>query len=234
MVDLHTHILPEMDDGAKTPYESVQMLTEAYAQGVRLLAATPHAVLHKQADLDVFLKRRRESALLLAEEAKKSRLPMPDLLLGAELHLDNNVNLYQGLEKLCIGNSPFLLVEFPFDKYDPYWGEWLHSMCIRGLHPIVAHIDRYLYVDKLLSDFAGLDITYQINASRMLGFWGRRFISYILSGSTPCVFASDMHNTTSRSCNMQEAFRKAQAKFPEDAAKLFSLRGRKMFQMKEM
>ncbi len=234
MVDLHTHVLPGMDDGAKNVNESIRMLSEAYAQGVRLLAATPHVVLHKQADLDVFLKRRRESALFLAQEAKHSRLPMPDLLLGAELYLDNNVNLYQGLEKLCIGDSPFLLVEFPSEKYDPYWGEWLHSMCLHGLHPIVAHIDRYLHVDKLLSDFAGLDITYQINASRMLGFWGRRFISRILSGSTPCVFASDMHNTTSRSCNMKEAFRKAQAKFPEDAAKLFSLWGRKMFQMKEM
>ena len=234
MVDIHTHVLPQIDDGAKHVSESLRMLADAHKQGVRLCVATPHCILHKEEDIEDFLRRRRESALSLAEAAKKSQFPLPDLLLGAEVFLDNNINVFRGIEKLCIGNSPYILVEFPMGKYDPYWGDWLHSMCLRGLRPIIAHIDRYIHLDRMLADFSGLPITYQMNASRMLSFWGRHFTSRILSGSEPCIFGSDMHNTTTRSCNMKEAFTKAKKKFPLEAPELFSLRAKKMLQSEEM
>ncbi len=234
MVDLHTHILPGMDDGAKNASESLRMLSDAYRQGVRLVVATPHVVIHKQADMDLFLKRRRESALMLAEAAKNSGSAFPELLLGAEVYLDHDINERRNLEALCIGKTPYMLVEFPSTKYNPYWADWLHSLHLKGFHPIVAHMDRYLYADKLLSDFSGLAVTYQLNASRMLSFWGRRFVTKIMEGREPCVFSSDMHNMTSRKCNMKEAFRKAQNKFPKEAALLFSLRAKQMLLKEEM
>ncbi len=228
MVDIHTHVLPGIDDGAKHVSESLRMLADAYRQGVRHCVATPHFVLHKEEDIAVFLRRRRESALSLAEAAKAHSLPLPQLLLGAEVYMDNNINSFRDIEKLCIGDSPCILVEFPMGKFDPYWGDWLHSMCLRGLHPIVAHIDRYVHLDRMLSEFSGLSITYQINASRMLSFWGRRFVARMLTGNEPCIFASDMHNTTTRNCNMKNAFLKAKKKFPLEAQDLFSLRAKKM------
>jgi len=233
MVDLHTHILPGMDDGAKNASESLRMLADAYAQGVRLCVATPHVVLHRNGDIDAFLRKRRESAISLADAAKNSTLKLPDLLLGAEVYLDNNINVYPDIEKLCIGNTPCILVEFPIEKYDPYWGDWLHSMCLRGLHPIVAHIDRYVHAERLLSDFTGLSITYQINASRMFSFSGRRFAARLIENRQSCIFASDMHNLTTRKCNMKEAFHKVSKKFPQEASSLFSLRAKNMLRHHE-
>ena len=234
MVDLHTHVLPGMDDGARTATESLRMLSDAKSQGVDLCAATPHFVLHKKNDIDAFLHRRRECFLHLSEAAEKSNLPLPTLLLGAEVYLDNDINTYADIGKLCIGDTPYILVEFPAEKYNPYWGDWLHSMTLHGLCPVVAHIDRYTHIDKMLSDFEGLSITYQVNASRMLSFYGRRFITKILKQDIPCIFSSDMHNLTDRKCNMKEAFRKAKKKFPQDAAALFSMRAKKMLRHKEM
>lgn len=229
MVDLHTHILPGIDDGAKTTTESIRMLTDAYKQGVHLCVATPHAVLHRHDAVTRFLENRNASALSLHSAVQSSGLFIPKILLGAEVYLDHDIP-HATLEKLRIGDTPYILLEFPSEKYNPYWSDWLHSMTLRGFRPIVAHIDRYLHIDKMLSDFAGLSITYQINASRMFSFSGRRMIAKLLQGNEPCICASDMHNNTIRMCNMKNAFMKAKKKFPQEAEKLFSIRAGKMLQ----
>ncbi len=228
MVDLHTHILPGIDDGAKTVTESIKMLTDAYSQGVRFCGATPHIVLHKPDAVPDFLKRRQESAKMLSEAMQKSGLPLPKILPGAEVYLDHDITAHPAIDALCLGDSPYLLVEFPFEAFNPYWSEWLHALSLRGFKPIVAHIDRYVQVEKMLSDFKGLHIIYQINASRLLSFAGRRFVSRLLYGSEPCIVASDMHNTTSRSCNLKRAYGKAQKKFPEKVDELFSFHAKQM------
>ena len=229
MVDLHTHILPGIDDGAKSVNESIRMLTDAYKQGVRLCVATPHAVLHRRDSLAHFLEHRRDSAVKLHTAVQSGNITVPEILFGAEVYLDHDI-AHADLEKLRIGNTPYILLEFPTDKYNPYWSDWLHSMTLRGFRPIIAHIDRYLHIDKMISDFAGLSVTYQINASRMFSFSGRRVIQKLLHGNEPCIFASDMHNTTLRTCNMKSAFLKAKKKFPKEAENLFSRRAGQMLQ----
>ncbi len=228
MVDLHTHVLPAIDDGAKTVTESIKMLSDAYRQGVRVCAATPHAVLHKPDAVARFLKRRRESAEKLSEAIQKSGLPLPKLLLGAEVYLDHDIAATPSLDALCLGDSPYLLVELPFETYNPYWSEWLHSLILRGFRPIVAHLDRYTQAETMLSDFAGLDLIYQINASRLLSFSGRHFLSRLLKIGVPCIVASDMHNTTMRSCTLGNAYTKLRKKRPEQADALFSARAKQM------
>lgn len=227
MIDFHTHVLPGMDDGAKTATESLRMLSEAYRQGVRLCAATPHFVLHKNGDIAAFLKKRQTRYAELM--AAVGGISIPEIRLGAEVYMDNNINSYSGIEKLCIEGTSCMLVEFPVDKYDPYWGDWLHSLSLKGITPMVAHFDRYMYRAEMLADFAGVAVVYQINASRMFSFLGRRLLATLLERHVPLVMASDMHNTTKRACNMQEAFQKGKQKFPKDAVMLFSGAARELF-----
>ncbi len=232
MVDFHTHILPGMDDGAKTASEGVRMLSAAYNQGVRLCVATPHFVLHKNDDIEPFLiKRERQKTRLL--EAAGSR-PLPAVRLGAELYMDNNPNQFPDIEKLCIEGSRCLLVEFPAHKYNPYWGDWLHSLTLKGIVPVIAHFDRYVYADEMLSDFVGVSVVYQINASRLFSFGGRRRLSALLQRALPVVMGSDMHNTSTRPCNMQGAFRCASRKFPAASQSLFFQRARTLLEKGEV
>lgn len=233
MVDLHTHILPGMDDGAKKASESLKMLSDAYSQGVRLCVATPHFVLHKNGDIDAFLRRRQSKFAELCAAAADSRMPIPRIRLGAEIFLDNNINTYPDLSRLCIEDSRCILVEFPIEKYDPYWGDWLHSLSLKGYIPIIAHFDRYTHQEAMLADFAGVSAAYQLNASRMFSFSGRRLLSVLLERNIPVLMSSDMHNTIQRPCNMKEAFRKARQKFPRNADALFSKQARTLLGIKE-
>ncbi len=233
MVDLHTHILPGMDDGAKKTSESLKMLSDAYSQGVRLCVATPHFVLHKNGDIDAFLRRRQAKFAELCAAAAESRIPLPQIRLGAEIFMDNNINTYPDLSRLCIEGSRCLLVEFPTEKHDPYWGDWLHSLSLKGYIPIIAHFDRYAHREAMLADFAGVSIVYQLNASRMFSFSGRKLLSLLLERNMSVLMSSDMHNMLQRPCNMKEAFRKARQKFPRDAEELFSKKARTLLGIKE-
>ncbi|MBQ7037351.1 MAG: hypothetical protein IJN74_07720 [Clostridia bacterium] len=223
MIDLHTHVLPGIDDGPKKAEESIRMLADAYKQGVRLCGATPHVVLHQEDAIAHFIKKRQESYRALSAEMEKASLSFPKLILGAEVFLDHDITRHDALKALCLEETPYILVEFPLSApYNPYWSEWLHSLIVRGFRPIVAHIDRYLHAEKMLSDFHGLAITYQINAARFRSFSGRRFVGRLLSEAAPCIVGSDMHNMAVRNCDIQIAFTKANKKFPKKAEALFS------------
>ena len=85
MIDIHSHILPGIDDGAKTPEVSLKMLTDSFKQGVRVCAATPHAVLHNSDSVEEFLKKRQRSAELL-----------DSFLTGAKNEIPNRLTSFVG------------------------------------------------------------------------------------------------------------------------------------------
>ena len=146
MIDIHTHILPCLDDGAKDKAEALEMLNMLKKQGVTQVALTPHYYAKKQSVED-FL-RARENAF------DKIRAEIPDGLtvrLGAEVHLSGvNDPSDELLCELAITGTNCVLVELPF------FGKWLSSLFSRledfvyatGYTPIVAHIERYETVRK--------------------------------------------------------------------------------------
>ena len=108
-VDLHAHFLPAVDDGAKTTEEALAILSDCYAQGTRLIVATPHCTVHRTGDIERFL---------LAREASRDRLlphlesqKHPDLLYGAEVYVDHDVSRDDGIERLCIEGTSLMLLE---------------------------------------------------------------------------------------------------------------------------
>ncbi len=228
MLDLHTHILPGIDDGARSVSESLEMLSDAYKQGVRTVAATPHLILHKENALELFWERREKSVSLLRAAMEESALPLPELLLGAELFFDQAIHDMPGIDKICIGDSPYMLLELPFTRYNPEWSEWIYSLTLKGFLPVMAHIERYAQADRIMADLRGLPVTYQLNAGIASSFRGRRFLKKMLSSGVPLIFSSDMHNTTTRKCGMQKAFRYVHRRFPKEADALFTERANSM------
>ena len=234
LIDLHSHYLPGIDDGAENTNESIRMLKDSFCQGVRLSVATPHCTVHRSEDIEHFLEVREQSIEKLNSKKEKQSVRLPRQLYGAEIYLDNNIHRYPDIDKLCIGETNLLLVEFPLKKYNHDCADWLHSLNLTGIRPVVAHIDRYIFWQEMLNDFQGLDIVYQINAARFLSFSGRRLIKKLLKYHLFYVVSSDMHNTQNRSCNMSDAYRKAEKWLGKKTAlKLFQTNAKKLFTVEQ-
>lgn len=226
MLDLHSHCLPGVDDGAKDLSESIAMLSDSFKQGVRVCAATPHCRVHRPSSVDTFLEKRAKGLEKLKPHLTDE---MPKIILGAEVYLDNDINNYGGIERLCLENTDYIMLEFPIDKADPRWAEWIYELNRKGLKVLVAHVDRYMEWEKMMADFKGLDVKYQVNASRFTEFMAGRLVKALMEYGHDYVVSSDMHNTKFRSCNMGKAYEKAKKKFGDKADLLFSENASKIF-----
>ena len=205
MIDLHGHFLPEVDDGAKDVSESVAMLSSCYADGIKICAATPHLVLHSEEDIAYFLEIRQDAISTLQAELTKCKTDAPELLYGAEIYLDNDISKYNGLEKLCITGTRLLLVELSEMKWDPAYADWIYGLTVKGIRPILAHVERYSYFDRLYDELSAVDVIYQVNADTVLSVRGRLFLADLYKGSKPVIVAGDMHNASRRKNRMADA-----------------------------
>lgn len=211
MNDLHTHILPGLDDGADTVETSLAMLRQEYAQGVDTVALTPHFYRDRE-HLSDFLQRREEgyhkllaAIAALSEEEKEA---LPDLLLGAEVAWVPNFAQLPGLEKLCYQDTKFLLLELPFGSWDDTLFRQIYDlMNCRGITPVIAHIDRYWGTQKKeqFETLFSLGVPVQLSAEPLLHFTTRgRALRLIKTGKVQMLI-SDAHNLTNRQPNLGKA-----------------------------
>lgn len=231
MIDMHTHFLPKVDDGAKDLEMGIEMLKESASQGVKLCVSTSHCRLHRHESLENFLKRRS----LAYEDIKKNLTSeLPKIILGAEVLLDHDITEHKEIDKLCIGGSGYMLLEFPHMSQDVRTPEWIYALTLAGIKPIIAHIDRYPRRDSLMTELDGMDIVYQINAEVFFTMKGRSFVKKMLKKDDGFIISSDMHNLESRPCNMALAYEKAKKKYGNTADKLFYENAKKILKSEEL
>ena len=220
MIDLHSHFLPGIDDGSQSVEESVRMLTESKRQGVRACVATPHCTLHRPDDLERFLMNRGDAFNKL--KAAAAGEDIPEIFLGGEVYLDNNIlKNYDGIERLCFSGTNYILVELPRRRLDKKITELIFNLSVKGMNPILAHVER-ADADEL--DEIGiwdLDIIFQVNAESFLNFSSRRRLKKIFAGGGKFVVSSDMHNTETRPPCMLEARNVSKNKFPHMTDEIF-------------
>ncbi len=197
--------MPELDDGAKNKDESLKMLQDSFKQGVSLCIATPHCVLHKEEDFQSFLNKREHSFKKIENDIKKEGFPR--VLLGAEVLIDNDISRYENIELLCIENSPAMLVEFGTKAFSKDVAEWIYSLTMKKITPIIAHIERYPDPLKIIRELSDMSVYYQINASSLLSLTKRGLIKRLLKTEKTFFVSSDMHNTSSRPSLMKKANR---------------------------
>ncbi len=205
--DLHSHILPGMDDGYKAPEQSVEALRLSYAQGVRAIFATPHY--YPVESVEKFLARRQVAwEALRAEIQKQGATDIPQIVLGAEVAYRPGISSAEGVEKLCLGNSNYLLLELPFRA----WGkEELRQVnnftCVLGITPILAHYERYrtLQSREMYDQMARQDVLIQKNAESFSGFFGERRACREVKMGRCHLLGSDCHNLHSRKPNLSLA-----------------------------
>ena len=197
MIDLHSHILPGVDDGSKDLEMTRQMLEELTRQGVQTVVATPHFYAMSDRPKD-FLKRR---AVALKQVAALQG-DFPQIIPGAEVAYFEGMTQSGVLEQFRIGTSALLLVEMPFC---PWSKRMVRELCElqaeTGLTPVLAHVDRYLRRKQFLGwekELLEAGVLCQCNAEAFLKYFTRKWALKQLKLGKIHFLGSDAHNMTTR------------------------------------
>lgn len=200
MVDCHTHILPSIDDGAKTIEESCAMLQSLHSQSVKTICLTPH-FFHQEEPVEDFLKKREEAYLKIKPFSDSLGLT---LVLGCEMYYTESMFNIEDMSPLCLGGKNHLLVEFPYGiTFSNYTMEKIRKMIInQNVIPVFAHIERYTNFfkdEELINEFIYMGCKMQFNISSLgSGYFNkRRILRYIKEGQLQ-VLGTDCHNMTHR------------------------------------
>lgn len=211
MIDLHSHVLPGMDDGSRSVEESVQMLRESARQGVRYLAATPHFYPMRSSP-EEFL-RRRARALERLQQVWQPEFPR--LIPGAEVYYYEGITGTDGLDRLKLEGTELLLLEMPFSAWSERMvADVLELQQRHGTRVVLAHVERYLAdqsrgVWELLLENG---VSMQCNAGFFLNWKTAHKALRMLRRGQVHYIASDCHNMTSRPPMLGEAMKRIREK----------------------
>ena len=219
IIDFHSHLLQEIDDGSKSLDESLAMLKSEFKGGIKQVVATPH--FYPQRDNpEEFLKRRENSAekLLAAIEKEKN---MPKLILGAEVYYFRGISDSEVIKKLTIDNKKGILIEMPKLMWTDAMYRELEGLYTKlGLIPIIAHVERYLGVFKNyvnLSKLLSLPVLVQANAEFFLNPLTSRKAIKMLKEEKIHLIGSDCHNLNERKPNLKKAVELIERKLGDKA-----------------
>lgn len=203
MIDLHCHILPQLDDGAQSLTDALEMARLAVRGGVTAMAATPHCVDDRSGEI-------RERVLILRELLEEERIPLR-LYMGMEIFgTEDTARLLREGRLLTLNNSRYPLMEFPFRGSGELQTEILRSVVRAGYVPVVAHPERYIYVQEqpeLMNQWAEMGCLFQVNRGSLLGRFGsgaRDMGLSLVERGFAAVVASDGHSPRFRTPWMQD------------------------------
>ena len=206
MLDIHSHILPKMDDGSKSAEMSLEMLRRSRAQGVTTIVATSHFYGVEESP-EQFLRRRNH--------AYQSLLPLlsdsePEIILGAEVFYYPGISHSDSIPRLVIEGTDLLMIEMPFIPWsDRIFEELITLQYNHRLHIVLAHVERYQAIQKraVFEQLFDQPFYFQCNASVFSSRRSRKLALQMIENDQLHFLGTDCHNTDKRSPNMDEARR---------------------------
>ena len=208
MIDMHSHILWDMDDGADSLEESLSMATIALEQGIRTIVATPHCI--DEVDFEAFAKKVKKRCQLLKEALDKRKIPV-NIVPGVEVYMDLEILDRPELDKLTIGETHYILVEMPMGEVPRYAEDFLYHLQLKGFTPIIAHPERnrgIIEQPNILARFIELGSLTQINTGSISGFFGPKVqesARILLTHNMGHMLGTDAHSNRRRGPYMKEA-----------------------------
>jgi len=203
MIDLHCHILPGLDDGARDLDQAVEMARIAHEDGIEIIVGTPHLFNGSFAydDLGVF----EEKRALLEGALTAGNIPLK-VLSGAEVHITHDlVAAVRGhRERLVLAGGSYMFVEFPHDHVFPGVKDLFFELMSERVTPIIAHPERntaFVRFPKLLFDLVEMGALVQANGGSFLGRYGpdcEGAVLRFLELGLVHFISSDGHNTHSK------------------------------------
>lgn len=225
MIDLHCHILPEIDDGARDWDESLKMARLAVDEGITHILATPHHMNRSWINpKGVVVPLVNE----LQDRLDKEAIPLT-IFPGQEVRLHGEILENIKKNEICFVDEleQYVLIEFPTPEVPAYAERLFYEMQTTQITPIIVHPERNHAILKdpnLLYDFVSRGVLAQVTAASYLGAFGKEIekISHqMIEANLVHFLASDAHNTTNRKFHMQEAYEKLMNEFGAKKAKEF-------------
>jgi protein-tyrosine phosphatase len=218
MVDIHSHILPGLDDGAKNLEESVAMLKMAAAAGTTDIVATPHANSEFAFQPDLIAEKVAELTAAVGQSIR--------IYTGCDFHLQYE-NIQDALEhptKYTINHKNYLLVEFSDLMIFNTTGDIFYQLRNAGMVPVVTHPERNWLLQKRfesIAEWVAEGACLQITGQSFLGRFGRSAKEYaekLMKAGLVHFVASDAHGTRDRTPELREAFDYIAGKYGQDRA----------------
>lgn len=219
MVDIHCHVLPQIDDGAGSWEVAEQMCAMALKDGITHVVATPHA--NSQFRYD------RETLSGLLNELRNRTGGKLNLSLGCDFHMsyENLELLFADSRRFLIENTKYLLIELNDFSIPPNYRDLLFRIRSRlGVTPILTHPERHPILQlhpRQVKQWIEAGCLVQVTANSLTGYWGRRAKSaamWLLKNGAVHVIATDAHDTLHRPPVLSHAREAAATAVGADAA----------------
>lgn len=203
LIDIHTHLIPNVDDGSSSIDESILIINKMIRDGIKEVILTSHVQ-------STATKATPEQQRLNFEILKSKVL---ELNLDIKLHQGFEVRYHQHLKpnyrELTLTDSKYILLEFSTISQTPI-SDIIHNIKTLNLIPVIAHVERYQYVElEDIIEFKGLGALIQVNSGSILDPYTKRekkLINSLLKHKLVDIVASDTHNSTNRKNTLKDAY----------------------------
>lgn len=222
MLDVHNHMIPGIDDGARDMDMSLAMALIAVENGIRQIIATPH-VMPTVYDND--RAQILEAVAILNQNLQEQEIPLT-VLPGGEYHLEPELpESWQKGELLSLNdNGRYLLVELPDGLIPDYTMQVLYELQLAGVTPVIAHPERNRALQakpNIMKRMANRGMVFQVTSASITGLFGRevqRNAMEIITSGHVTVVGSDAHSARGRSPRLREASDVIANRFGEECA----------------
>lgn len=212
-VDFHAHVIPWADHGSSSIETTLFQLNSAAENEVDTIVATPHFYPQYE-NVEHFIERRNACYERLKEQLTDKH---PNIILGAETLICDNIEAMPGLDALCLGNTRLILLELPFTDFSDSYIYSVKMLIKQGYTVILAHADRYNpnNIERLVS--AGAKI--QLNADSLAKLFVQPHIKEWIERGKVVAIGSDIHGSDAKA---YKRFQKAIKKLSDKAELIMS------------
>jgi protein-tyrosine phosphatase len=201
LIDLHTHLLPGLDDGASTVADSLAMARAMVADGITVAACTPHILPGVYANSGPGI---RDATWALQQILDQHRIPLA-LVTGADNHIAPDfVSAIKAGRLLTLADSRYVLVEPPHHVAPPRLEEFFFGLLVAGFVPVLTHPERLTWIQHsydIVANLARSGVWLQVTAGSLAGDFGRsaqRYAERLLDEGLVHLLATDAHDMTKR------------------------------------
>lgn len=199
MIDFHSHIIPNIDDGSTSMKDTINMINEARQAGFTEIISTSHYI-QKYYDLDCF-EREKILDIIKKKVSEKKEINIK-LYLGSEIYFTPEIiELIKNKKASTINNTRYLLFELPMNTKPLFVKEMVYELMQNGYIPIIAHPERYSYVQeniRYIEELAGMGVLFQSNYGSIIGMYGnsaKKTLKKLLKNNLISFLGSDVHRT---------------------------------------
>ncbi|AST06069.1 tyrosine protein phosphatase [Anoxybacillus flavithermus] len=224
MIDIHSHILPSVDDGAKTVEDAIEMAKVAVAEGITTIIATPH---HRNGAFENDRPSVMSRVEAFNETLRDHHIPLR-VLPGQEVRIHGElIDHYHDGDILSLAETKYVLIELPNNHVPRYTEQLLFDIQMQGLVPIIAHPERnsdFIEHPTKLYELVKKGALTQLTAASVVGKFGKnikKFSLQMIEANLAHLIASDAHNITTRAFHLREAYDVIQKQFGSQAVYVF-------------